>query len=92
MKIRSLAVTALALAGLVVPVAAHAQGAPAKPAPNMRNPAALKEQAPATYKVRFDTSAGVFVVQVHRDWAPLGATGFTTSSGRGTTTTCGSSA
>jgi peptidyl-prolyl cis-trans isomerase A (cyclophilin A) len=78
MKIRSLAVTALALAGLVVPVAAHAQAAPAKPAPapNMRNPAALKEQAPANYKVRFDTSAGVFVVQVHRDWAPLGADRF----------------
>ena len=78
MKIRSLAVTALALTGLVVPVAAHAQGAPAKPAPapNMRNPAALKEQAPANYKVRFDTSAGVFVVQVHRDWAPLGADRF----------------
>ena len=42
----------------------------------MRNPAALKEQAPANYKARFDTSAGVFVVQVHRNWAPLGADRF----------------
>jgi peptidyl-prolyl cis-trans isomerase A (cyclophilin A) len=40
------------------------------------NPAALNEQAPATYKVRFDTSKGTFVVEVHRDWAPLGADRF----------------
>ncbi len=36
----------------------------------LRNPAALKEQAPPVYKARFDTSAGPFVVEVHRDWAP----------------------
>lgn len=43
---------------------------------NLANPAALREQAPATYKVRFDTSKGVFVVQVNRDWAPQGADRF----------------
>ncbi|HEY5166893.1 MAG TPA: peptidylprolyl isomerase [Pseudolabrys sp.] len=37
------------------------------------NPA---EQAPATYKVRFDTSKGAFVLQVTRAWAPLGADRF----------------
>jgi peptidyl-prolyl cis-trans isomerase A (cyclophilin A) len=42
----------------------------------LRNPAALTEQAPATYKVNFDTSRGVFVVEVHRDWAPLAADRF----------------
>lgn len=42
----------------------------------LKNPGALKEQAPATYKVRFDTSAGAFVVQVTRDWAPNGADRF----------------
>ena len=42
----------------------------------LKNPAALKEQAPATYKVRFDTSVGVFVIQVTRAWAPLGADRF----------------
>jgi peptidyl-prolyl cis-trans isomerase A (cyclophilin A) len=36
----------------------------------------LKEVAPATYNARFDTSAGAFVVQVHRDWAPKGADRF----------------
>jgi peptidyl-prolyl cis-trans isomerase A (cyclophilin A) len=34
------------------------------------------EEAPATYKVRFVTSKGPFVVQVNRDWAPLGADRF----------------
>src|SRR5581483_3310881 len=42
----------------------------------LANPAALNEQAPATYKVKFDTSKGPFVVEVHRDWAPLGADRF----------------
>ena len=36
------------------------------------------EQAPATYKVKFDTTKGPFVVQVTRDWAPLGADRFYT--------------
>lgn len=40
------------------------------------NPAALNEEAPPTYKVRFDTSKGTFVVEVHREWAPHGADRF----------------
>ena len=43
---------------------------------SLGNPAALKEQAPAVYKVEFDTSKGSFVVEVHRDWAPNGADRF----------------
>jgi peptidyl-prolyl cis-trans isomerase A (cyclophilin A) len=63
--------TALALtAGLLSPVAAAAQ------APSLKNPASLNEKAPATYKVRLDTSAGPVVIEVHRDWAPLGADRF----------------
>ncbi len=42
----------------------------------LTNPAALTAQAPASYKVKFDTSKGAFVVEVHRDWAPLGADRF----------------
>jgi peptidyl-prolyl cis-trans isomerase A (cyclophilin A) len=45
-------------------------------AAKLRNPAALNEQAPPTYKATFDTSKGVFVIEVHRDWAPLGADRF----------------
>ena len=42
----------------------------------LRDPAKLKEQAPAKYNVRFDTSVGVFVITVTREWAPLGADRF----------------
>src|SRR5688572_1015279 len=50
--------------------------APALSQSNLANPAALKEQAPATYQARFDTSKGVFVIQVNRAWAPNGADRF----------------
>jgi peptidyl-prolyl cis-trans isomerase A (cyclophilin A) len=40
------------------------------------DPAALSEPAPATFKARFETSKGAFVIEVHRDWAPNGADRF----------------
>ena len=40
------------------------------------DPAALTEQAPATYKAKFNTSKGSFVIQVTRAWAPTGADRF----------------
>lgn len=43
---------------------------------NLSDPASLNEQAPPVYKAKFDTSKGVFVVEVHRDWAPNGADRF----------------
>ena len=36
------------------------------------------EKAPATFKVNFETSAGTFVVEVTRDWAPIGVDRFYT--------------
>jgi peptidyl-prolyl cis-trans isomerase A (cyclophilin A) len=56
-----------------------AKPATAKPAAAsaaLRNPAALKETAPATYDVNFSTTAGDFVIQVTRAWAPKGADRF----------------
>ena len=44
--------------------------------PSLLNPASLKSRAPAVFKARFTTTAGDFVVEVHRDWAPLGADRF----------------
>ena len=67
---RMMGVTA---AALVVPALLVAQGADTG---KLKDPAALKEQAPATYKANFDTSAGKFVIDVHRDWAPKGADRF----------------
>ena len=43
---------------------------------NLANPSALRETAPATFKARFETSKGAFVVDVNRDWAPNGADRF----------------
>jgi len=55
-----------------------AQTAAPKPAAanKLLTPASLTAKAPETYKAKFDTSKGVFVVEVHREWAPLGADRF----------------
>lgn len=37
---------------------------------------AEKDRAPETYKVRFETTKGVFTLEVTRAWAPLGADRF----------------
>ncbi len=42
----------------------------------MPGPAEATAVAPATYKVKMATTKGDFVVEVHRDWAPLGADRF----------------
>jgi len=60
-----------------------AQTAP-KPAPakapvtanRLLTPAALTAKAPETFKVKFDTTKGPIVIDVHRDWAPRGADRF----------------
>jgi len=44
--------------------------------PKLMKPAALNEQAPATYKAKFTTSKGDFVIEVTRSWAPNGADRF----------------
>jgi peptidyl-prolyl cis-trans isomerase A (cyclophilin A) len=41
------------------------------------------EQAPATFRARFETSRGPFVIEVHREWAPIGADRFYTLVQRG---------
>jgi peptidyl-prolyl cis-trans isomerase A (cyclophilin A) len=54
--------------------AAHAAGA--GPRPSLLKPASLTAKAPAIYKAKFTTNVGSFVVEVHRDWAPIGADRF----------------
>jgi peptidyl-prolyl cis-trans isomerase A (cyclophilin A) len=68
-------ITAAACLVLAAASVAAGQSALSKTA-KLRNPAALNEKAPATYKAKFDTSKGVFVIEVHRDWAPLAADRF----------------
>jgi len=65
------------LAPLALVVASFAAAQPAfAQARDLSNPASLNEQAPAVYKAKFDTSKGVFVVEVRRDSAPVGADRF----------------
>jgi peptidyl-prolyl cis-trans isomerase A (cyclophilin A) len=40
------------------------------------HPALLKAKAPDIFKARFTTTQGDFVIEVHRDWSPLGADRF----------------
>lgn len=40
------------------------------------NPAGLKGKAPATFKAKFETSKGDFIIEVTRDWSPNGADRF----------------
>jgi peptidyl-prolyl cis-trans isomerase A (cyclophilin A) len=59
--------------------AAAAPGAPAaagKPSPALLDPSLAKDQAPETYRAKFTTTKGVFVVEVQRALAPLGADRF----------------
>jgi peptidyl-prolyl cis-trans isomerase A (cyclophilin A) len=68
-------IQALILFGASLALSSMAMQAPVS-AGDLSNPASLAEKAPATYKVKFDTSKGVFEVEVHRDWAPNGADRF----------------
>ena len=49
--------------------------APASAA-SLGDPSSLNARAPDSYKAKFETSKGVFVIQVTRSWAPNGADRF----------------
>lgn len=59
-----------------LPVALSAQGSVDLSKAKLKNPATFSEKAPDTFKAKFETSKGTFVVIVHRAWAPLGADRF----------------
>jgi peptidyl-prolyl cis-trans isomerase A (cyclophilin A) len=42
----------------------------------LRDPSLLVDAAPDVFRARFETSKGSFVIEVHRDWAPLAADRF----------------
>jgi peptidyl-prolyl cis-trans isomerase A (cyclophilin A) len=64
------------IAAALVSVAAVSGQSALDKASKLRNPAALTETAPATYRANFDTTKGTFIIQVNRDWAPIGADRF----------------
>ena len=88
MHLKSCALTATALL-LSIPAAAQTPAPAAKPkstTTTAAKPAAtatydralLKDKAPETYQVKFDTTRGEFTITVTRAWSPLGADRFYT--------------
>ncbi len=70
MKLRTAITTLLMAAAATTAMAQDATKA------KLKTPAALNEKAPDVYKAKLDSSAGPIVIEVHRDWAPLGADRF----------------
>jgi peptidyl-prolyl cis-trans isomerase A (cyclophilin A) len=71
-----LVVVPLAALAALAAVATVWAGAPAaSPLLNPKDPA-MNQTAPATFKAKFETSKGEFIVEVQRDWAPHGADRF----------------
>jgi len=73
-QLKRIPINAIAGALLLAAMACGSSGA--QESGGLRNPAALTEQAPATFSAAFDTSKGQFVIEVHREWAPRGADRF----------------
>jgi peptidyl-prolyl cis-trans isomerase A (cyclophilin A) len=70
-------ISSLVLGAIALASAQTAAPKPAAPAANrLLTPASLTAKAPETYKVKFDTSKGPVVIEVHREWAPNGADRF----------------
>src|SRR5688572_3764026 len=67
-----LSANAIAAAVLCATGIAAAQADLAK----LKDPAQLAERAPDSFRARFDTSQGPFVIAVDRQWAPLAADRF----------------
>ena len=83
MKISTMIRTALIVALCATPFtaprpSAAKEGGPAAAAPNpaLLDPSLATATAPDLYKVLVETTAGNFVIEVHRDWAPNGADRF----------------
>jgi peptidyl-prolyl cis-trans isomerase A (cyclophilin A) len=55
---------------------AEESAAPAAPNPALLDPSLATATAPDVYRVKMETTAGQFVIEVHRDWAPQGADRF----------------
>ncbi len=53
-----------------------AQAGAQKNMAKLKDPAALTEQAPETFKAKVETSTGDFVIEITRAWAPKGADRF----------------
>jgi peptidyl-prolyl cis-trans isomerase A (cyclophilin A) len=70
MELKTLGSAAVAAVALVAGSAALSTPA------NLTDPTKLTAKAPATFKAKFETTQGAFVIDVHREWSPNGADRF----------------
>ena len=72
--------TVVILIGMMLASGCGGSGDDVPEDPRLQNPlmrtSQFNETAPESFRARFETTAGVFVIEVHRDWAPLGADRF----------------
>lgn len=68
-------ILAVSFVAVLTSAAVAGQTAPAG-ASKLLNPASLTAKAPELFKAKLDTTKGAIVIEVHRDWAPLGADRF----------------
>jgi peptidyl-prolyl cis-trans isomerase A (cyclophilin A) len=74
---RALFTTIVLCSSLLAQAPPEKKAAPASGgAPSLMNPGSLRAKAPDNYKVQFTTTKGNIVIEIHRDWAPLGADRF----------------
>jgi peptidyl-prolyl cis-trans isomerase A (cyclophilin A) len=74
--LRPLVTTMICSALLVTAPTFAEETAAAKPNPALLDPSLATEEAPDVYRVKMETTAGDFIIEVHREWAPRGADRF----------------
>ena len=91
-SVRNLVTTVFCGALLIAltPISGAEEGT-AAPNPALLDPSLATAKAPDTYKVAMESTAGNFVIEVHRDWRRMERTAFTTWSRSATSTTSPSS-
>ena len=75
-RVSLLAVRSRRATGLIVLLGMTISGLSALAQSKLNDPSALTETAPELFRARFDTSKGPFVIEVHREWAPIAADRF----------------
>lgn len=75
-SIRPVALTLIFLALLFATTASAEETTAIKPNPALLDPSLATEKAPDLYRVKMETTAGNLIIEVHREWAPLGADRF----------------
>ena len=73
---RTIVTTLICFALLFTGTAFAEEPTAAKPNPALLDASLATEQAPDLYRVKMETTAGNFVIEVHREWAPRGADRF----------------